>query len=428
MKRPSYLEKYRVDWELFEVILGGKSALDAKSFLGTIKDLSSVESFLKHYGHDIHDPILMAELFGNYQEAMQFIKKYFLKEGNEEGLPLEIPPRFHLISDLSELFLMAAGQIPRITLEERLWSGIILKVMHTILHADKDLRHNYLPVIQQQIFDQFYKALQRGDDGKLYFVHEQRQVQIPLYDFQTKAKKSRESIVLKLLHKPENVAEEVFDRIGVRFITLNKADTLLLIKFLDEKHNIIPQNLKPSRSVNSLLDVEKFKGKYGALVRKCIKEQLSEEEFYHLFNESIMDSAFSESDDKRIVKNGFSHKKYRSIQFTCRQLINYRHPFIQDVMELKTMAKKQHDNGVESELSKKALELDLGLLRRDVRFFYPFEVQIVDYENYLINTEGEASHEIYKKAQLEGIILRLFKPLLEYKHLSFGGKKDPSSH
>ena len=56
-------------------------------------------------------------------------------------------------------------------------------------------------------------------------------------------------------------------------------------------------------------------------------------------------------------------------------------------------------------------------MAKDIRFFYPFEVQIVDKENHKLNTKGEASHNEYKRSQTRVAMLRLFQPLLEYKKI-----------
>ena len=40
-------------------------------------------------------------------------------------------------------------------------------------------------------------------------------------------------------------------------------------------------------------------------------------------------------------------------------------------------------------------------------FFYPFEIQIADKANHIVNTDGEASHVDYKNAQLNAVIDRL---------------------
>jgi len=69
--------------------------------------------------------------------------------------------------------------------------------------------------------------------------------------------------------------------------------------------------------------------------------------------------------------------------------------------------------------NKQIVELDSSSVTRDIRFFYPFEIQIVDEDNHKGNSEGEASHLEYKKSQLKSAISRLFRPLIEYKGLSF---------
>ena len=58
---------------------------------------------------------------------------------------------------------------------------------------------------------------------------------IDLAAFETKPKKSRDSILLKLLHKPENVAEDIFDQVGIRFVTPTLLDSLSVIQFLKDR-------------------------------------------------------------------------------------------------------------------------------------------------------------------------------------------------
>ena len=101
------------DWEMLEVVVGGKSALDTKNFLGPMSSIDQVNQFLKGYGLDTNDHVAKAELFGNFQEAIQFIKRYFLKEGNPEGLDLKLPNSLLMISDISQLFLMATDDAPQ---------------------------------------------------------------------------------------------------------------------------------------------------------------------------------------------------------------------------------------------------------------------------------------------------------------------------
>ncbi len=122
MERPNYLSKYLFDWETIELILGGRSALDSKFFIGSVIDEDQAKRFLMGYGLDYDDPVTRAELFGNFQEALQFIRRYFLKEGNENGLDLKIPNSILMITDISDLFLMAVENKLDLEIEDVFWA------------------------------------------------------------------------------------------------------------------------------------------------------------------------------------------------------------------------------------------------------------------------------------------------------------------
>lgn len=407
MKRPQYLNKYLFDWDLLEVVLGGKSALDSKSFVAPLSSDDQIEDFLNAYGYNQHDPVLKAETFGTFQEALQFIKKYFLKEGNPQGLDLTIPPSLYAIVEVKDLFKMATWANKENTYEECLWAQVILKVMHTILHADKDLRYNYFSTIQQQIFDRFYKFVSRDEGNNLFLSSVDNKDKIQLHDFETKSKKHRESIIIKMLHKVENVAEELFDRIGVRFVTHTKLDCLRVVKFLYQNNVIVVHNIKPSRSRNNLINMEEFKHSHHATLRMALRNDINEERFQQALNREIVSTL--EEDD-----NEHSLDSYRSIQFTGRHLIKYKNPFHDHFLGLRKMAK---DADKDDPLAKKVLSMDHSLIAGSLRFFYPFEVQIVDIESHKNNLEGEASHADYKKSQLDSAMKRLFKPIIDYKSI-----------
>lgn len=411
MERPSYLQKYLFDWEIFDVVIGGKSALDTKNFLGPMGSIEQVNQFLKGYGLDPNDHVAKAELFGSFQEAMQFIKRFFLKEGNPDGLDLKVPNSLLMISDISQLFLMATDDDPN-KREDKLWAEVVLKVMHTIVHADKDLRSNYFNIIQTQIFDRFYKYVFRDDDGKLFIGVKGTDDMVPLVDFETKSKKTRESVIIKLLHKAENVAEELFDRVGVRFVTNSRFDTLLLIRFLLEKNIVIPHNNKPSRAINTMIDMPKFKEAHQRLIKMALRNNLSEDRFVSAMERAAQECMAVSTDND---KNKFTSTAYHSIQFTCRQLIEYKNPFLQEFNELRRVAKAS--SAVESELARRVLSMDISLVARDIRFFYPYEIQVVDKEAFEENSRGDASHQEYKRQQVLSAQKRVFKNLIEFKNL-----------
>jgi uncharacterized protein (TIGR04562 family) len=409
-ERPSYLADYAFNWETFDVVCSGKSSLDATNYLTELYEKKQVTEFLNGYGFNITDPVESAELFGIFQEALQFIKRYFLIEGNPDGLEMRVPNYLYAITNIGDLFLAATGHMQqKITKEESLWAGVVLKVMHTLLHTDKDLRYRYFSTIQQQIFDRFYKFIHRDQENRL-FLKNDNGTMIPLYDFQTKAKKTRDSIVIKLLHKQENVAEELFDRIGMRIITYNKLDALRVIKFLHRNHVIMINNIKPSRSQNTLVDLVMLKKRIRTLYKETMREGYQEDMFYQKLNALIEECV----PDKLHHDNRHSLEEYRAIHFTGRQLIKYRNPFMASFNEVRKLAIRDKENPIAQAL----LNLDTSAISRDVRFFYPFEVQLTDYESHLKNTQGEASHDEYKRAQLRSAMKRIFRPILEIRNMN----------
>lgn len=412
MNTADYLNKYKFNWDTFDIIIEGKSSLDAKNYLSSFNEKENAHKFLEGYGFDISDPVQNAELFGNFQEAIQFIKRYFLKEGSPDGLDVKIPNIFYSITDVSDLLLIATGNTEvKTTDEDTIWAGIILKVMHTILHTDKDLRYRYFSTIQTQIFDRFYKYIHRDSNDDLFIDSEETGIRIPLVEFETKAKKTRESTIIKLLHKKENVAEELFDRIGIRLVTKTKVDVLRVIHFLIENHLVIPNNIKPSRSQNSLFNLETFKENYYSFLKDDKNTKLTDEQFAEKLEKIANNSNF---EDVNYKNNEHTSNEYKAIHFTCRQLIKYRNPFMKQFNDVKKMAK---ETGEENELAQKILSLDTSSIAKDVRFFYPFEIQITDLESHEKNTIGEASHHEYKKQQLKSAMLRLFQNLIEHHNL-----------
>ena len=376
----------KIDIESLKIILSAQSSLDSGSFIGPFENKEESFKFYNSYGFDLNDPIEGAELFGIFQESMQFIKRYFLKPDNADGLDLSIPNVFYTITDVADLSLISSRNLNlEISEEESLWASIIIKVMHTILHTDKDLRYHYFSTIQTQVFDRFYKYLVRDEKEGLYLCGDGDE-KIPLHDFETKSNKTRQSTIIKLLHKKENVAEELFDRIGVRFITKNKLDVIRVINFLKENYIIITNNIKPSRSVNTMFDINKLD--------KLLDENVSEEDIL---------SENGQNDNEHSLKD------YRAVHFTTRQLIKYQNPFIRELNAIRQLAAKEED----SELASKILSLETKEIAQSIRFFYPYEVQITDIESHKQNTEGKASHKDYKKSQLVSAMNRLFKPLLE---------------
>ena len=65
-------------------------------------------------------------------------------------------------------------------------------------------------------------------------------------------------------------------------------------------------------------------------------------------------------------------------------------------------------------MTRRLLDLDATNIANEIRFFYPYEVQITDRQSHIENTDGEASHQEYKKSQVISARTRLFKNLLSF--------------
>src|SRR3990167_1594865 len=97
-----YTESLRLSRDVMELMLRGKSAIDSRHGV-PIRSAEEAERFLHSYGYNSENPVESAELIGNYQEALRFMKKYFLKPENTDGAELEIPRSFFELADVRDL-------------------------------------------------------------------------------------------------------------------------------------------------------------------------------------------------------------------------------------------------------------------------------------------------------------------------------------
>jgi uncharacterized protein (TIGR04562 family) len=394
-------QKWIIGERVLDVLISGTSFLDSKDgFLGSFRNHESAEQFLEAYGFDLQDPIEKAELHGTLQEALRFIRTYFLKPQYPNGMALEIPKKFFELHDIKEL-LMLAGAAQQSDL--RLWACAVLKVVHTISHIDRDMRTHYFSDIQMQILDRFYRYLHRDEEGRLYIGQNADDPQrVNLVEFQVKPKKARDSTLMKLLHKPESVAEELFDRVGVRIITKTRADGLRVIQFLETANIVVPANIKPSRSRNTLIDIAKFRETLNRETRRMLAGEIQEAQLEDLLEATPYASGHAD--------NRFSSEHYRAIQFTCRQLIKIKNPLSDHIRNLKSVTRGM-DLG--PEIMSAIERVDQKYIQRVTRFFYPYEVQVMDELSYIENEKGRSAHAHYKLAQQNAAMNRVLGSLVK---------------
>ena len=412
--KSSLRKKFDFRWEVLDVIVGGRSAIDSTEGFH-LRSPEEADRFIRNYGFSLDNPIEQAEAFGNFHEALNFIRRYFLQPENVDGLKLEVPRKILELTEVRDLFLLASGSASgQLTDAQgiylRNWAWSILKVMHTIAHMDQDIRTPHFADIQKQIFDRYYRLIQRDVDGKLYLGDRPEDpLRVDLVAFETKPKKARDSTLLKLLHKSENTAEDIFDRVGIRFVAPTRLGCLRVVKYLKDSMIILPPNIKPSRSRNALINLERVKEVRQQAWSEVDQGSLSEQALIDRL-EAAAEVPADGAAGGTGSDNRHSSSSYRAVQFTMRQLIKLRNPLYEDLKDLKARTKQVT---VPESILKLVEKLDLKHLQREVRFFYPYEVQLVDQKSHEQNEKGRSAHSEYKRAQIQTAMKRVMGPLFD---------------
>ncbi|RJO66690.1 MAG: TIGR04552 family protein [Myxococcales bacterium] len=374
-------ERFYVDWDTIGVILGNASAIDMPRL--SVRDSAQANEFLASYGFDADDPAQFKELEKLKQDAVRFIDQHLVQDPDYPRLRLEMPDLVRHEDDARNLLLMASQNGS----PEGRWACAVLRIMHTLTHVHNDLSMNFFPAIQKQVLDRVLAYVHTDPSGDVYLGGENG---VRLYMLDIKTQKSYDSLVLKLLHKPENVGADIFDRIGFRFVTFTKLEALLVLRFL--RHSVFAfPNVKAARSRNTLIHIGRFHAELDKLKPLLLHGELSEAELLKRVN----DIAESEScrpvveREKLRDRNVYSSTEYTSIQFTCRQLIRVKGP------PIAAPGQTPKEGQVE------------------YKFFFPYEVQILDKASYIESRRGRSSYSEYKRAQLRAARERVFPWLVE---------------
>lgn len=351
-------------WPLFNAFVGGGSSLDVPQL--HVEDLASAAEFLECYGFEWGVRAQLAELEDIRTEALRFFDQVLLPPDRQ--LPDEVRNQ----TDVRQLLIWASA--PRTESRQR-WTCSLLRLMHTLAHCRSPLEERWGSEIQQQILRRFRPHLHGPDDA---LVLGEGADAIPLAAFELKASKPRWSVLLKLLHKPKNVATDVFDRVGVRFVTMNRFDALLVIRYLRQHNIVMFANVKPTRSRNTLVDLDRLRQDLEEVAEVAEAGGLDEADTFQMLRERTSVRPYPPGGPT--PANPHSAVAYRSIQYTSRQLIRVADP---------------------------------GAAGGHLRFFFPYEVQVMDQESFELSRVGLASHSVYKQKQLEAARRRVLGGLLD---------------
>lgn len=386
---------WNLPWQEMEVLIGGKSSIDLPRL--RIKDWQEATAFICNYGYQPDSPKDQRHLHAVFIEALNFIQKYLILPSDGD---LSIHRDVIQASDLRHILLWASSSDD----DEwrKLWSCAVLRVIHTIAHIEGTQRRIGVRLASDQIRKRFIPYLRVNSEGRLFLGDQRDFVELERIDW--KIGKSRESTILKLLHKRGNVAETIFDMIGVRIVTKRACDVMMVIKYLRKFYMITFANCIPGRTRNSLVDIDQFKQSVRKLRKLLGGGRLSEDQFYTLLEQSIVTPENTED-----PANPHSAQGYRSIQLTCRQLVRAKNP------NLTWMDKLEESADADASYAKLLSVVNSwpGVQRnREVSAFFPFEVQVMDQKSYAENTAGAASHDRYKNSQVLAARRRILHDIL----------------
>ena len=267
--------------------------------------------------------------------------------------------------------------------------------MHTITHIEGIRRHVDIDMARAQIMGRLTKYVFEDKRGQLRFGTKNQNVK--LFKIDWKKNKQRESIITKLLHKKGNVAETIYDLLGVRIVTERLCDVMVVIKLLRDLYMITFPNCNPGRARNSLLDTEHFRLNIQVLRSMLEEGRISAREFSGLVERVV---APIDTDTQK-TNNPHSSSTYRSVQLTCRQLIKVRktescwQQKVSDYLDLHSLDEKSKN------LIQNIVNYSQHFSRPNTtdHGYFPFEIHLLDKESFISNKEGEASHDRYKSSQ-----------------------------
>lgn len=405
-RKNELISRWNFEWPVLDVLLVGKSSIDLSSL--SITSREEAQRFLLAYGYDLSYQADQRKTSAIYIEAINFISEFLMPKEWQKGLkpPVQLLCKW----DVIDLLLIASKASENKWNHYRPWACAILRVMHTIAHIDELERLKILESAKDAILGRFYKACTEDESGQLWFGQDQEKIKITKIEWKTS--KTRKSILLKLLHKPGNVSDSIYDLLGVRITTESISDALLIVKYLKIFDIIAFPNAIPSRARNTMVRLEEFRTQIETLNQLFHSGEISQKQHQSMI------AAIDASKTVSSSQNPHSAKDYRSIQITCRQRVQYADPAFEWQKKMRDFVKKTYTTE-----SKTAKILNRTLEHMEEYYqnsnwtlfhsiYFPFEVQIIDRATSVSIEEGDASHDLYKLSQIRTARRRILSEVL----------------
>lgn len=335
----SLLSKPPIDLTALRLSLSGESVIDWPRL--EFQTLPEVDEFIRLQEFYVERPADRRHMTRLYHDATSYLT---------DVLGYRIPEELKDLRDVRQLFVFASQH--QGLKRNRVYACMTLKVMHILHHLLARELLFKAPVSEAQLANQLSKKVFDAID-------EMRAAGIAVVEY-AGGRKTRHSLITKLLAKRETIASQIFDKTRFRIVVKKPSDLIEAMSFLSKK--IFPFNyVIPGQSENALIDI-------ASLAQA--PEVASIKRFIIKSGHGAAQSA-----------NEFSGKSYRSINFVA------------DVPLRIGDALKAASPLIEPEL----FEI----------VFVLAEFQLIDEQTAESNEQGENSHAKYKTRQLVRVRQRL---------------------
>lgn len=388
-------ENFSFPWPILKVVLEGLSILDVPRL--EIKSTEDATTFIQAYGFDPSDPNDIELLWSVFDDAILFLDKS-LADPEYPRVPEHLRSR-KVVNDLRRLLMLASSEMGN---PDQLWACAILRIMHVLIHLSHDPRLKYFDQVQNQVLGRLDGHIYvDATDGATYLGPKEEGHGIKLLFFKKKDRKNREREIIKLLHKADSLVEEIYDRIGFRLVTETKYDALRAVRLLLQKNIISIPNIRPGRSRNRLIDLERLKSEIERILQATRKQPGPNPADFEKMMKRLERRIALRRIGRSLI-NPHSSEYFKTIQFTCRELVRIKNPEYLTYAALKPQLESLHGGA----------QVLLDVYPRPPKtyeyVFYPYEIQIMDVKAYADSIFGKSNHEAYRKKQLETARNRVF--------------------
>ncbi len=399
--RPGIDDLSLQDLHEIKLVLRGESVVDWHRLYTS--DVADVRRFLVLNGIDPDDPVDVAYIDALRADAVDYITNV---------LRLRIDDNVARHVEFGELFMIASGHG-----KQQRNACVLLKVMHIMHHLDARELRTQLALSDNELFSLVEESVTAMFD-------ELRRSGVPVVEFAW-SRKTRQSLVTKLLVKRETSAARVFDRLRFRLVVENQRDLGPTLHVM--LHNCIPFNyIVPGETVNNLVSLDRLRKLDSDAPQPVVEEDsgsiaLAAAAFAEAIKEpsgghpsaiasasaapSPASASASSSGAESPVANSneFSSEGFRILNF------------------ISDLPVRVDDLVPES-------EFDRGGRRWGRVVFVLCEFQILDRMTAETNESGESSHEAYKQRQHARVKERLLRAPSAAAQIKadHAGVKDPA--